>query len=343
MARVAAQGVNAHPDKFDSKITWWIRREELAQEINEKHTNSQYLAGASFPINLHAVTDLRTAAEGATFCIMALPGEFVAESLGVLQEVLAPDAVVVSLIKSLKIEAGRPVPYSEVMKKALPGKTMAALMGPNLYKEMARDEFAEATIGCDREDIWPTLRQLFSTPTFHVQLHKDIVGVEMCGCLKNTVTISCGIGKGLGYGGNVQAAIMRHGLLEIGAFLKEFFDVDRQLLFEACGFGDLVLSCTVGRGQSLAQAFVQHKGQKSWDELEKEMMGGMKLPDLHNVEAVHELLSKLPGGLGRYPLLAMTYKIAFQGVAAEKIVEALTVDLAEATPKLGGYPKTTSG
>jgi len=266
-------------------------------------------------------------------CIMALPGEFVADSLGVLHDVLAPQAVIVSLIKSLRIDDGRPVPYSEVMRKAMPGKIMAALMGPNLYKEMARDEFAEATIGCDQEHVWPMLKQLFETPTFHVQFDKDLVGVEMCGCLKNTITISCGIGKGLGYGGNVQAAIMRRGLLEIGAFLQEFFKVDCDILFQACGFGDLVLSCSVGRGQSLAHAFVSNGGRKSWDELEQEMMGGMKLPDLHNVAAVNELLSKLPGGLSRYPLLAMTYQIAFQSAAPARILEALKAESSQLSRK----------
>lgn len=342
MARVAAQGVSANPDTFETVIPWWIRRAELAKEVNEKHTNSQYLAGASMPENLQATTELRAAAKDANICIMALPGEYVAEALADLHDVLAPEAVIVSLIKSLKVDDCRPVPYSEVMQKAMPGKHMAALMGPNLYKEMARDEFAEATIGCNQEHLWPVLKKLFETRLFHVEFHKDIVGVEMCGCLKNTITISCGIGKGLGYGGNVQAAIMRRGFLEIGAFLQEFFKVERDLLFEACGFGDLVLSCTVGRGQNMAAAFVENKGKKSWDELEAEMMNGMKLPDLHNIVAVHELLSKLPGGLDRYPLLTMTHQIAFNGTAPSSIVDALKASSVttpcSADKNSGGYP-----
>lgn len=327
MARIAAQGVCAHPEVFHKEILWWIRREELVKEINEKHTNTQYLGGAcSLPENLIAMTDLRKAADGATVCIMALPGEFVADSLSVLNEVLAPDAVVVSLIKSLKIKDGAPLPYTEFMKKSLSGRGMAALMGPNLYKDMARDEFAEATIGCDQEHWWSVMKQLFGIPTFSVQMHKDVIGVEMCGCLKNTITISCGIGKGLGYGQNVQAAIMRHGLLEIGRFLKEFFNVETDILFEACGFGDIVLSCTAGRGQMLAKAFVEHKGQRSWVDLEDELCGGMKLPDHKNVAAVYELFSKQPDGLAQYPLLATTYEIAFKGMAPDKIIEALTAD-----------------
>merc|ERR1712226_1433276 len=112
---------------------------------------------------------------------MGLPGEFVSTALEVLHEALAPGAIIISLIKSLHVEDGRPVPYSEVMSKALPGRRVAALMGPNLYKEMARDEFAEATIGCDQEHLWPILEHLFETPNFHVQFVTDVVGVEMCG------------------------------------------------------------------------------------------------------------------------------------------------------------------
>lgn len=326
MARVAAHGVSANPMTFHAQIPWWIRRAELVDEVNTKRTNSQYLPGARMPMNLQATTDLQVAAEGANICIVALPAQFVGNSFSILQQVLAPNAVVVSLTKSLKIKDGRPAPYSDLIQAEMPDKRMAALMGPNIYSEMARDEFAEATIGCADPDLWPVLKQLFETPLFHVQLEKDLASVEMCGCLKNTITISCGIAKGLGYGANVQAAIMRRGLLEIGAFMKEFFNTDQRLLLQACGVGDVVLSCMAGRGQQLARAFVENKGEKDWEQLENEIMNGMKLPDHHNVKAIHDILSRLPKGLERYPLLAMTHDIAFGGVAPENIVEALRTD-----------------
>jgi len=127
------------------------------------------------------------------------------------------------IVFSAKNLFGHVVPYSEVLQKALHNRPVAALMGPNLYKEMARDEFAEATIGCQEKNVWPVLQQLFETSVFHVDVVPDLIGVEMCGCLKNTITISCGFAEGLGWGGNVRCAIVRRGLLEIGQFLQEYF------------------------------------------------------------------------------------------------------------------------
>ena len=62
------------------------------------------------------------------------------------------------------------------------------------------------------------------------------------------------------------------------------------MILEACGLGDLVLSCTVGRGQKLASDWVKEKGAMSWEELEKDTMGGMRIPDWRNLTEAHNLL-----------------------------------------------------
>lgn len=67
---------------------------------------------------------------------------------------------------------------------------------------------------------------------------------------------------------------------------------------------------------------MQHKGSKSWDELEKEMMGGMKLPDLQNIENVYQMLNA-SGRAEQYPLLVQTYLIAFKGADPKSILEPL--------------------
>jgi glycerol-3-phosphate dehydrogenase (NAD+) len=95
-------------------------------------------------------------------------------------------------------------------------------MGPNIYTEMAKDEFAEATIGVKGEENAELLKQLFTTEAFKVEVTDDVIGVDLCGSLKNCITLGCGYTKGLGLGYNTRTALIRAGHIEIGRFCTTF-------------------------------------------------------------------------------------------------------------------------
>ena len=61
IARIIASSVAAKPAEFAAEVRLWVRREELALEINTAHTNAQYLPGATFGANLVATTDAAAA------------------------------------------------------------------------------------------------------------------------------------------------------------------------------------------------------------------------------------------------------------------------------------------
>jgi glycerol-3-phosphate dehydrogenase (NAD(P)+) len=70
-----------------------------------------------------------------------------------------------------------------------------------------------------------------------------LIGVQICGAIKNVLAIGCGISDGLGYGANAKAALITRGLAEmerlglaLGAHAETFLGL--------AGVGDLVLTCT---------------------------------------------------------------------------------------------------
>ena len=65
---------------------------------------------------------------------------------------------------------------------------------------------------------------------------------------------------------NTKSALMRAGQRETSKLCRRFFHgVSEATFSEACGIGDLILSCSVGRGQRLAAAFLQSEPRKSWE------------------------------------------------------------------------------
>ena len=107
--------------------------------------------------------------------------------------------------------------------------------------------------------------QVFETDYFTLYANPDVVGIEICGAVKNVIAIAVGICGGLGYGYNARAAVITRGLgemIKLGTALGA-----NPLTFSGlAGFGDLVLTCTgalsrnrrvgqgLGRGLSVADA-----------------------------------------------------------------------------------------
>ena len=223
MARIVGASCAARPGQFDPLVRVWARRQSVVDEINERHTNSQYLGeDCLIPENVVATCDLREAVGEATFIILAVPHEYLGATLPSLASALGYDAAaggggdaacrprcIVSLLKGLYWEGagdgdvageGSIVPISNVIERDLRAAVAAAsggdassgeqavevavLMGPNIYTEMAKDEFAEATVGYSGTVFGDQLKELFTTEAFKVDLTHDRVGVELAGALK---------------------------------------------------------------------------------------------------------------------------------------------------------------
>src|SRR3989338_8796482 len=64
---------------FDVKL--WARRQELANEIEIKGENTQYLPGIKIPPNVIADHSLKNALSGSEMIISAVPSEFLRKTI----------------------------------------------------------------------------------------------------------------------------------------------------------------------------------------------------------------------------------------------------------------------
>ncbi|XP_074623054.1 glycerol-3-phosphate dehydrogenase [NAD(+)], cytoplasmic-like isoform X1 [Acropora palmata] len=209
---------------------------------------------------------------------------------------------------------------SNIIKDELNIPDVSVLMGANLAKEVAREMFGEATIGCRTEEHGPILKELFHTEYFKINVVKDADTVELCGSLKNAVAVGAGVVDALGYGDNSKAAVIRIGLKEMIQFAKQFYDnVELETFFESCGVADLITTCYGGRNRIAGEEFV--KG-KTFEEVEQYILGGQKLQGPHTVYEVYHLL-KENNLLDEYPLLTAIYNVCFEKHPPSEMIEVL--------------------
>ena len=118
----------------NTSTTLWARRQVLADEINDRHTNSAYLGDHLLPSSLHASHDLGKLISEADIVAMAVPSQGFRAVATEVQRHVRAGVPVVSLSKGL--ESTSFLRMSEVLQQAIPGSPIAALSGPNLAREI---------------------------------------------------------------------------------------------------------------------------------------------------------------------------------------------------------------
>jgi glycerol-3-phosphate dehydrogenase (NAD(P)+) len=252
IAKVIADGGN--------EVTLWSRREDLAEEINQKHRNVDYLPGIDLPKNLLATSNLESALSDAEQVYLAVPAQSLRENLVSWAPSIPKDAILVSLMKG--VELGTGLRMSEVIEEVTgaPKSRIAVVSGPNLALEIAKGEPAAAVCACSDADRAAQVAQVCSSDYFTVFTNNDVIGTELGGVLKNLIAVAIGIVSGLGYGQNTKASIMTRGLAEITKFAV-IQGAKRKTLFGLAGLGDLIatsessLSRNFRAGEMLGQGF----------------------------------------------------------------------------------------
>ncbi|PFH31578.1 putative glycerol-3-phosphate dehydrogenase (gpdh) [Besnoitia besnoiti] len=307
---------------FHNEVRMWVFEEMVGGEkltdiINRKHENVRYLPGYKLPENLVAVPDVVEACRDSDLLVFVMPHQFVARVCDQIAKarVVPAHARAISLLKGLHVEGGRPHLFSEMIRSRLNIVECAALSGANVANDVAREEFAEATIGHspDETDTALIWQQLFDKPYLKVNALPDVAGVQVCGAVKNVVALAAGFCDGLGLGTNAKSAIIRLGVEEMKQFGMLFFDnVIAETFFDSAGYADVITTVFGGRNARCAAEFVRQKGKKSWDEIEAEMLNGQKLQGTLTTREVFDVISSHEVD-HLFPLFAVTYEIAFKG------------------------------
>ena len=86
------------------------------------------------------------------------------------------------------------------------------------------------------------VQKLFASPVMRVNTSNDVVGVEICGSLKNVLAIAAGIVEGLDLGHNAMAALVAQGCAEI-RWLAEKMGAKPETISGLSGLGDIMLTC----------------------------------------------------------------------------------------------------
>jgi glycerol-3-phosphate dehydrogenase (NAD(P)+) len=308
-------------------VTLLTRDTALAEEIGRTRHNERRLPGIELPDALLATADPAALRDATDLVVVAVPSSHVRDEMARLAPSIPASADVLSVVKG--IERATLLRMSEVIAEAggIDPSRIAALSGPNLAGEIARGLPASAVVAAEDPALARRVADRLSRREFRLYVNSDILGVELCGALKNVVAIAAGAADGLGFGDNGKAGLMTRGLAEMMR-LGVAAGANPLTFAGLAGIGDVIATCgsRLSRNHRLGEELA---AGRSWAESERTLPGTAE--GAYTVDAALALAARLGVEM---PIAREVHRALFEG----KSVQRCLVDLLsrESKDELGG-------
>ena len=279
----------------------------IEAEIDEYSTTRRHknLPGMVIPDEIVFTKDIAEVCKDKDILLFAVPSIFVRGTTEKARDYIADGQIIVDVAKG--IEADTLFTMSQVIKDTLnDGKhshvKVVALSGPTHAEEVALDLPTTIVSACEDETSAKLVQDIFMNTCMRVYTNDDVLGVELCGALKNIIALAAGISAGLGFGDNAKAAIITRGMVEMTRLgLK--MGANKDTFPGLAGIGDLIVTATSMHSRNNKCGILIGQGVKPQEAIKQVGMvvegvnalpAAMKLKDKYDVEMpISEMVNEI--------------------------------------------------
>ncbi len=295
-------------------VRLWCRNADRARIIDRNRVNARYLPHHPFPENLQVTSDLQQCLSGVQDVLIAVPSFAFAEMLERIKPFATPKLRIAWATKGVTA-CGKLLNHvvEEKFGQKIP---QAILSGPSLALEVADGLPTAVSLASNDKTFAQDLLSYFHQACFRIYLNNDIVGLEVCGAVKNVLAIATGISDGLVLGANARAALITRGLAEMSRLVLALGGQSETVIGLA-GLGDLVLTCTDDKSRNRRFGLLLGTGI---DQESAKSQIGQVIEGLHNVEQVFQLAKKYHIEM---PITHQVFRIIYDGLDPQHAVDEL--------------------
>ena len=220
------------------------RTEHEARELSIERKHERFLPGVDIPQSISFSHDLNIIKDYSDLVIIAVPSDHFRHNVRWVKKSLVPGSLILSVTKGLELPRGKRM--SQILREELPLEfhpDICSLSGPNLAKEIVDNKPASTVVAGSQDTSTATIQNILMSPTFRVYTSSDLVGLELCGTLKNILAIGVGIADGLNIGDNGKSTLITRGLSEIRR-LGVAAGGEAATFYGLAGLGDIIATCS---------------------------------------------------------------------------------------------------
>ncbi|MBQ6285144.1 MAG: NAD(P)H-dependent glycerol-3-phosphate dehydrogenase [Bacilli bacterium] len=300
-----------YSNHIDTKM--WTFSEDEANCLNTNRCSDK-LKDYIIPSELNISTNMKEVVKDTDLIVISVPA-FAFENVVIeLKNYISKKQVV--LIATKGIQQDTCLFLSDVFNKYLKNK-YAVISGPTFAIDIIKQVPIGFSLATKSRKIERIIRKCFENSTTKFRKTRDVIGIEICGSIKNVMAIASGMLEGMGVTDSTRALFLTESMNDI----KELIDAlggNKKSILSFAGFGDILMTCTSKNSRNFSFGYIIGSGA-SQEEIDS-YLKNTTIEGMYTLKSIHKLVRSKKV---KMPIINLIYDIVNGKKSKEEILKFL--------------------
>ena len=284
------------------------------KENKLKNNEIEIIKGIKIPSNMIITSDYENAIKNADVIFIMASAKYLDECLKKIKNYSNNKQIF--CIGSKGIDQNTHKFVHEIFKENLENKHYSILSGPSFAIDLASFEPIGFSLASSDKETDKIIKKVLASKTSKIRTSKDMIGLELCGSIKNVIAIASGIIAGLNYHESTRSFLLVESMHDIKNLIKSLNGRKKTILSYG-GIGDLILTCTSEKSRNYTYGYFI--GQKDYVKA-NDYLKSNTVEGYYTLKAIHSLIKTKKI---KMPVIDLIYKIVINNENPDILINFL--------------------
>ena len=217
--------------------------------LTETYRNEKLFPNIEISRKIKFTNNIDEALKDTSFIVIAIPTNYLSDTVNLLNNKINKDINICIASKGINNKECK-FAY-DIVHDILKTDNISVLAGPSFAIDTIKKENIILSLAGNNIK---NLKKFF--PSFiKIETTSDIIGVELCGTLKNIFAISCGILDGMNTSESTKSSYLTKIINETMNIICKFNGLKETILL-SCGVGDIILTCSSKKSRNFSLGYL---------------------------------------------------------------------------------------
>lgn len=299
--------------KNKADVSMWSYKEEEKDSL-VKSRKSDKLKDYKIPKCINFSTDMKDVISDKDLIVIAVPTFSFESTVIELKKYISKNQPV--LIATKGIQQDTCLFLHDVFKKHCKNK-IAVISGPSFAVDIVKEVPIGLSLATKHNSVELLVRECFENKFTKFRRTNDIIGVEVCGSIKNVMAIASGMLEGMNATPSTKALFLTESMNDIKELLFALGGKKKTILSFA-GFGDILMTSTSPSSRNFSFGCLIGKGKSK--QVINNYLKETTVEGMYTLQSIHKLVRKRNV---KMPIINLIYDIINGKKEKEEILKFL--------------------